>query len=159
MRSCSFKLYLFPMYMLTSKHIFLYIFSECQNNFNFITSLYHLFIPLILSSFSTVFSTETYNSIMCDAICAQSIDLTFPNNHIYNHSFSNIWVHIIQYQLMLKPMQLPRRCFLHICIWIYRDVELQDIYDWPDLNGIKPITALWLLVLVNFAWCHSSCFV
>ncbi|CAC5398186.1 unnamed protein product [Mytilus coruscus] len=100
MKGCSFCIVRIPC-MCSVSTDFLYLpprLGKCQNHSDSITTLH----PVNLALIQHFFSPETYNSIMGDTTFAQPIDLTIPNFHIYNHTFSNILAQDKQYHLSLK---------------------------------------------------------
>ncbi|CAC5398190.1 unnamed protein product [Mytilus coruscus] len=121
--------------------------GKCQNHSDSITTLH----PVNLALIEHFFSPETYNSIMGDTTFAQPIDLTIPNFHIYNHTFSNILAQDKQYHLSLKRMaqaaSKEETIFTSLSEPLV-DGELPVSSDWPDRNGIISIAALGLTALL-----------
>ncbi|CAC5376587.1 unnamed protein product [Mytilus coruscus] len=149
MKGCSFCIVRIPC-MCSVSTDFLYLpprLGKCQNHSDSITTLH----PVNLALIQHFFSPETYNSIMGDTTFAQPIDLTIPNFHIYNHTFSNILAQDKQYHLSLKRMaqaaSKEETIFTSLSELLV-DGELPVSSDWPDLNGIISIAALGLTALL-----------
>ncbi|CAC5369234.1 unnamed protein product [Mytilus coruscus] len=149
MKGCSFCIVRIPC-MCSVSADFLYLpprLGKCQNHSDSITTLH----PVNLALIQHFFSPETYNSSMGDTTFAQPIDLTIPNFHIYNHTFSNILAQDKQYHLSLKRMaqaaSKEETIFTSLSEpWV--DGEQPVSSDWPDLNGIISIAALGLSALL-----------